>query len=80
MPPPKPTIRFCVNNTTSLAEREQLLSAGCEVRDCLGRCSQCFDRRFVAVGKQIIEGDTYDAILEIAQRVMDPNRAGHTNS
>jgi uncharacterized protein YuzB (UPF0349 family) len=69
MPGPKRTIRFCVNNTISLAERERLVAEGCEMRDCLGRCGPCFDRRFVAVGTEIIEGDDYDSILAEARRV-----------
>jgi len=71
MPTPSRTIRFCVNNTSILREREQLIESGCEIRDCLGRCSECFDRRFVAVGDTVIEGDSYEEILKRA-RALDP--------
>lgn len=75
MQPPKPTIRFCVHNTTCLDERERLVNAGCELRDCLGRCGPCFDRRFVAVGETVIEGDDYDTIMHEAQRIADSDGA-----
>lgn len=69
------TIRFCVNNPRSLEERQLLLDSGCDLRDCLGRCSACFDERFVMVGREVIEGPDFPSIIAQARAVARPCHA-----
>lgn len=70
--------RFCVNNPRSLPERQRLLDAGFEARDCLGRCSACFETRFVMVGARVIEGPDYDTIIAQALARADKPPPGPT--
>ncbi len=62
----KTRIRFCVNNPRSLAERNALIEAGYECRDCLGNCTRCFETRFLEIDGKNIEGDSYNEILRSA--------------
>ena len=63
-------IRFCVLNPRSNRERDALVAAGCEMRDCLGQCSLCFETRFLEVNQTIIdEPDDYDALLAKARKL-----------
>lgn len=61
------TIRFCTLNPRSLKEREELLAQGCESRDCLGRCSMCFDTRFVVADDTTFVGDDYPSAIARAR-------------
>lgn len=63
MDPERPTIRFCVNNPRTLAERNELIARGFDCRDCLGNCKACFEGRFLMINGEIIEGDSYRQIL-----------------
>ncbi len=67
MPQPCP-IRFCTLNPRSNQEREDLIAAGCEQRDCLGQCSLCFETRFVVADGMTIEGKDYPSIIDQARR------------
>lgn len=67
MPDPCP-IRFCTLNPHSNQERDELIAQGCELRDCLGQCSLCFETRFLVADTLTIEGDDYATILEEARR------------
>ena len=58
------SIRFCVNNPRSLAERNALIQAGYECRDCLSNCTRCFETRFLEIDGGLIEGASYEQILE----------------
>ena len=60
-------IRFCVLNPRSNAERDALLAEGCEMRDCLGQCSLCFETRFLVADTMTIEGEDYPDILAQAR-------------
>lgn len=60
-------IQFCTLNPRSLAERQELIDAGCEPKDCLGRCSRCFDARFVVAEGIVVEGDDYATIIARAR-------------
>lgn len=63
-------IRFCVLNPRTNKERDALVAEGCEMRDCLGQCSLCFETRFLAVGPTVLdEPDDYDALLAKARRL-----------
>ncbi len=68
-------IRFCVLNPRSNQERDDLLAQGCEMRDCLGQCSLCFETRFVVVESKTIEGGEYAAILADARRACEQTAA-----
>ncbi len=71
--PDTPHIQFCSQNPRGLAEFDWLIAAGCELRDCLGRCSLCFETRFVVVDETLtIEGEDYAAILAEAARAVNP--------
>lgn len=64
-----PHIQFCSQNPRGLAEFDWLITSGCELRDCLGRCSLCFETRFVVVDETLtIEGEDYPTILAEAVR------------
>lgn len=67
-------IRFCVLNPRSNDERDALLAEGCEMRDCLGQCSLCFETRFLVADTETIEGDTYPAILAQARQKCQQSR------
>ena len=56
------TIRFCVNNPRSPAEREDLIARGAECRDCLSNCERCFETRYLEIDGDFIEGASYDEI------------------
>lgn len=74
--PDRCPIRFCVLNPRSNEERDALLAAGCEMRDCLGQCSLCFETRFlVADTATLDEPDNYTALLDAAKRLC-AQRAG----
>ncbi|MCC5822937.1 MAG: hypothetical protein LAT64_04570 [Phycisphaerales bacterium] len=63
-------IRFCVLNPRSNQERDALVAEGCEMRDCLGQCSLCFETRFLEAGQTIIdEPDDYAELLDKARRL-----------
>jgi|TARA_R110000782_G_scaffold19101_13_gene52100 uncharacterized protein YuzB (UPF0349 family) len=68
-------IQFCTLNPRSLKEREQLVSAGCTPKDCLGRCSLCFDTRFVLADNVVVEGDDYATVIERARAYCDKRAA-----
>lgn len=72
MTEPKANIRFCVNNPRSLAERNALLAQGHECLGCLGNCSRCFETRFLEINGRLVEGDSYEQILDRAQRQPPP--------
>jgi uncharacterized protein YuzB (UPF0349 family) len=67
-------IRFCVLNPRSNEERDDLLAQGCEMRDCLGQCSLCFETRFLVTDTQTIEGESYPAILARARKNCQQHR------
>lgn len=70
-------IRFCVLNPRSNQERDDLLMQGCEMRDCLGQCSLCFETRFLVADSLTIEGDDYPTMLAQARRACEKStRAG----
>jgi uncharacterized protein YuzB (UPF0349 family) len=70
-------IRFCNLNPRSNAERASLLAAGCEQRDCLGRCSLCFETRFLVADTLTIKGEDYESILAEARAACERiGRAG----
>lgn len=56
-------IRFCVNNPRNILEREGLIRAGYQCRDCLSNCTQCFETRFLEIQDTFVEGDSYEHIL-----------------
>jgi uncharacterized protein YuzB (UPF0349 family) len=68
-------IQFCTLNPRSLAERQALIDAGCEPKDCLGRCSRCFDARFVVADGIVVEGDDYATIIARAKAFCDKRAA-----
>ena len=68
MPSPKPSIRFCINNPRTLAERQELHARGIPSRDCLGNCTACFEGRFLEIEGEIIPGDSYAEILSTTKR------------
>lgn len=68
-------IQFCTLNPRSNEERDWLVGAGCEQRDCLGQCSLCFETRFVVADTLTVEGEDYETIVAEARRVCE-KRAG----
>ncbi|MFG0246904.1 MAG: hypothetical protein ACF8MF_12725 [Phycisphaerales bacterium JB052] len=63
--PAKPQrVRFCVNNPRTLAERNSLIAKGYECIGCLGNCTRCFETRFLEIENRLIEGDSYEEILD----------------
>lgn len=61
-------IQFCTQNPRSNEERDWLIAAGCELRDCLGQCSMCFETRFVVADTLTVEGEDYEAIVAEAKK------------
>lgn len=61
-------IRFCVNNPRNLQERQDLFDQGFTCRDCLSNCTRCFETRFLEINDTFVEGDSYQHILESAQK------------
>ena len=64
MDSPKPPIRFCINNPRNLAERQDLIERGIPSKDCLGNCSACFDGRFLEIDGELVDGDSYQGIID----------------
>ena len=71
MESPKPPIRFCINNPRNLAERQDLIARGIPSHDCLGNCTACFEGRFLEIQGELIDGDSYQAILKSASPKTD---------
>jgi len=65
---PKPPIRFCINNPRNLAERQDLIARGIPSKDCLGNCTACFNGRFLEIDGELVEGESYQEILEAAPK------------
>ena len=71
MDSPRPPIRFCINNPRNLAERQDLIAREIPSKDCLGNCSACFEGRFLEIEGELVEGDSYQAILDSAHPKSD---------
>ena len=64
MPSTNPPIRFCINNPRNLAERQDLIAREIPSKDCLGNCTACFEGRFLEIDDELVEGESYQEILE----------------
>jgi hypothetical protein len=73
--PERCPIRFCTLNPRSNQERDELVAEGCEMRDCLGQCSLCFDTRFLVADTLTIEGEDYPSIIAQARRYCEQRAA-----
>jgi uncharacterized protein YuzB (UPF0349 family) len=65
---PESSIRFCVNNPRTLAERNDLIAKDIECRDCLSNCTACFEGRFLVIDDEIVSGDSYGQILSSTEK------------
>lgn len=68
MPSTKPPILFCINNPRNLSERQDLIARGIPSKDCLGNCLICFNGRFLEINGKLVEGESYQEIIEAAPK------------